>query len=178
MTREDHGFLSGIIRDLKPKKILELGIAFGGTTSMIIKSLELSGIECEMFSIDLNHTFRDKETGYMIKNISIPSYIKYSLTIGKVLKDKIGEIGGDIDLVILDTNHNIPGEILEFLIVLPFMSRDGVVVIHDVVLNNVLATRKRNIGRSLRKICPKVLFSTVTAEKYYNTFEGGVINYK
>ena len=31
-----------------------------------------------------------------------------------------------------------------------------------------MATHNKQIGRSLRKICPKVLFSTVAGERYYN----------
>lgn len=168
MSREEHGFLSGIIKDLKPKKILEVGIAFGGTTAMIIKSLELAGLESELFSIDLNKEYRGREIGYSLKNIKRPPFVKHFLITGKLLKNHIGEIGDGIDLVVLDTSHNIPGEILEFLTVLPYMSKDGIVVLHDVHLSNILATSKKQVGRSLRKICPKVLFTTVSGEKYYN----------
>lgn len=168
MTREEHGFLSGIIEELKPKKILEVGIAFGGTSAMIIKSLELAEIECVMYSVDLNYVYRGIEVGSMLKNITLPQFVMHSIIKGKLLKDIIEQIGGDIDLVVLDTSHNIPGEILEFLTVLPFMSKNGVVVLHDVILCNKMVTHNRQIGRSLRKICPKVLFSTVSAEKYYN----------
>lgn len=168
MLREEHGFISGIIKELKPKKILEVGIAYGGTTAMIIKSLEMAGIESEIYSVDLNSCYRGKEIGYLLKNIKHPSYIKHSLITGELLKDCIEKIGGDIDLVILDTSHNIPGEILEFLTVLPYMSKDGMVVLHDVHLSNQKIAKKREAGRSLRKICPKVLFTTVSAEKFYN----------
>lgn len=168
MTREEHAFLSGIIKQIKPKKILEVGIAFGGTSALIIKSLEMEGIDSDVFSIDLNPVFRGEKTGYMINNITVPKNIKHSLVVGDLLKDKIDEIGGGIDLVILDTTHNIPGEILEFLTVLPFMSQDATVVLHDVVLSNKKATHNNQTGRSLRKICPKVLFSTVKAQKFYN----------
>lgn len=168
MSREEHGFISSIIKDLKPNKILEVGVAYGGTSAMIIKSLEIAGIESEIFSVDLNSDFRGKEIGCMLKNIEYPSTIKHVLIKGELLKDCIEEIGGGIDLVILDTSHNIPGEILEFLTVLPFMSKDGMVVLHDVHLSNMKIVAKKQAGRSLRKICPKVLFSTVSAEKFYN----------
>ncbi|MCH5240206.1 MAG: class I SAM-dependent methyltransferase [Muribaculaceae bacterium] len=168
MSREEHGFISRIVKDLQPKKILEVGVAYGGTTALLIKSLEMAGIEGEIFSVDLNSKFRGKKIGCMLKNINIPTNIKHSLTTGKLLKDCIEEIGEGIDLVVLDTSHNIPGEILEFLTVLPYMSKDGIVVLHDVHLSNLKAAIKKQAGRSLRKICPKVLFSTVSGEKFYN----------
>lgn len=168
MSRNEHGFLSGLIKQLRPQKILEVGIGYGGTTSMILKTLELVGSECELFSIDLNSKYRGTDVGFMLKNVIPPHFVKHSIIIGKLLKDIIQQVGGNIDLVILDTSHNIPGEILEFLTVLPFMSEHGIVVLHDVALCNKMAIHKIKTGRALRKICPKILFTSVSGEKYYD----------
>ena len=42
------------------------------------------------------------------------------------------DIGKDIDLCFIDTTHCSPGEFLDYLQVLPFMKRNGIIVIHDI----------------------------------------------
>lgn len=168
MLHNEHGFLSGIIRKQRPKKVLEVGVAEGGTTALIIESLEMAECRCEMYSIDLAKSYNGSKVGFMkdiVKNIQ---FVDHTLFTETFLKNKIEDIGGEIDLVILDTTHNIPGEILEFLTCLPFLSKDAIVVLHDVNVCNYMATDSRKVIPSLRKICTKVLFTTVSGEKYFN----------
>lgn len=44
------------------------------------------------------------------------------------------EIGGDIDLCLLDTAHCNPGEFLDFLIILPYLKKNAVLILHDTCL--------------------------------------------
>ena len=74
MSDFDSAYLCGLIKERKPKKILELGIAAGGTTSIILENLLQLGLDstCEIHSVDLNETFyRDiphlKEQNYHIR---------------------------------------------------------------------------------------------------------------
>ena len=72
MSRDDHGFLSGLLRDKRPKKILEVGVANGGTTLMIMKTLQMLGLKSEVVSVDLNkYWYHDntKETGFLCKQM-------------------------------------------------------------------------------------------------------------
>ena len=48
--------------------------------------------------------------------------------LGKLAIERMDEIGGDIDVFIIDTMHVLPGEILDFLALLPYL-RDGAIVI-------------------------------------------------
>jgi hypothetical protein len=47
----------------------------------------------------------------------------------------LDEIGGDIDFALLDTMHTNPGEILDFLMILPFLRDDATIVFHDTQLH-------------------------------------------
>ena len=53
MSESDHGFICGLLKKYKPKKILEVGVANGGTTGVIINALNLIGEKCQMYSIDI-----------------------------------------------------------------------------------------------------------------------------
>ena len=63
MSDYEQYFLCGLIRDRKPKKVVEIGIAEGSTTAVIYEALSLLGRQCEMYSIDIDEQLyydRDK----------------------------------------------------------------------------------------------------------------------
>ena len=45
------------------------------------------------------------------------------------------EIGGEIDLCLIDTMHINPGEFLDFLIVLPYLKKNAILILHDIALH-------------------------------------------
>lgn len=168
MSIEDHGFLSGLIRELRPRKVLEVGTAYGGTTSLIVKSLELLEQPCEMISVDIKEIYRGKETGCVFKRQPEPQYVKHSFMLGRELPYIIDDIGGGWDLVILDTMHKVPGEILDFLAVMPHLSDNGTVVLHDIMLSNRRIFLRGMTGIALQETATKILFASASGEKYYN----------
>ena len=50
-------YLYGLIRDQHPHKILEIGVAAGGTTSVILNCLSKLDIKCQLFSVDVSEKF-------------------------------------------------------------------------------------------------------------------------
>ena len=59
MSEFDSSFLCGLIRKYMPKKIVEVGVAAGGTTAIILQCLALlkHNENCEVYSVDLNEKF-------------------------------------------------------------------------------------------------------------------------
>ena len=173
MSEFESGFLCGVIKKLRPKKILEVGVAAGGSTAIILQALEDIGEPYEMHSIDLRQIFfmegfKDKACGFLAtfaleNNLINPNGFRgtHKLHLGKFLPQVIDEIGGDIDLVILDTVHSMPGEGLDFLAVLPYLTPNAVVVLHDVSEN-------QHGVENYYQHATTVLFSAVTAEKFLN----------
>lgn len=122
------------------KKIVEIEVAEGGTTSVIMKSLLLLNMESKVYSVDLNECLycdREKETGYIWKSLSnnILGKSTQEFKLGNTIAGCINEIGSGIDSAIIDTTHILPGEILDFLCILPYLKKDATVILHDVALN-------------------------------------------
>ena len=91
---------------------------------------------------------------------------------GKILPQVIDEIGGDIDFVILDTVHMLPGEVLDFIAVLPYLKAGSLVVMHDLSLHQYAPAKLfRNAFSN------SALFSAVTAEKFLNFDERAFFRY-
>ena len=166
MSEFDSAFLCGALKTFRPKKILEVGVSAGGSTVIILQALEDLGVSYEMYSVDASiESYRDKSkvSGFMAayakQHIFGNMNGAHEFHLGKILPQVIDEIGGGIDFVILDTVHSLPGEVLDFLAVLPYLTDNAIVVLHDVSLHQIEALYENATG---------VLFGAVTAEKFLN----------
>ncbi len=165
----DSAFLCGLLRAYRPKKVLELGVADGGSTAVILQALTDLGEPFSLHSVDVRtraFVAPDREIGYLggMAAEALGVSDRYALYAGAILPWVIEGIGGDIDFLILDTTHSLPGETLDFLTAFPFLSPDAVVCLHDIRQNLKLPP-------SPMKIATNVLFHSVAAEKYMNTDE-------
>lgn len=107
MSRTDHGFLCGMIKKIMPRRILEVGVAEGGTTAVIAKSMEMLELPCEMYSVDLDEKLwcnKEYETGYIFKALQKADNVKHQFLFGRTIAGQIENCmrGGKADLVILD----------------------------------------------------------------------------
>lgn len=165
MSVDQLGFLCGLIRKYKPMKIVEIGVAGGGTTAVILNCVSQLGINSKIFSIDVAlKYYRDssKQVGYLIEECRelLQQEIDHTLYIGQFAPECLESIGKDIDMLILDTVHRLPGELLDFLACYPFLKKGSIVVLHDITLNHYSGS-----GHSF---ATKLLLDTVVAEKIFN----------
>lgn len=94
MSSHDHSFLCGMIKKVKPQKLVEIGVAEGGTTAVIMEALTMLGLNSEVWSVDLSENFycdSTKKTGY--------EYINLEKKCGKIL-------GGDKTQVFVWKNNS------------------------------------------------------------------------
>ena len=164
MTEFESAFLCGLIKELKPRKIVEVGIAAGGTTAIILKCLEMIGMadSTEMFSVDLSEHFyrgNGENSGYLAEGILHREDVsfRHQFLLGKLLPEVIADIGNDIDFLILDTVHVLPGELLDFLTAYPFLAVNACVVLHDIACNHYFETPS--------SFATQILFDSVVADK-------------
>lgn len=165
MIESEIGFLCGLIRDNKPKKIVEVGVAAGGTTAAILECLSELNYKNKMYSVDLSETYyRDihKPSGFIAEEYKqkINYMGEHKFLLGKVLPERLDEIGKGIDFLILDTMHILPGEVLDFLAAFPYLSENAIVVLHD--------TFYHYRHHTYAGYATSILFQTVTADKYFN----------
>ena len=117
MSRNERYFLNGIIRSLKPKKILEAGVANGGGTSIILNAIrDIDG--ARLYSVDYtekSYRHPDKPSGFLVEEKFPELADKWTVYRGGDVSRFVEDIGGDIDLFMLDTVHTHPWETLNFL---------------------------------------------------------------
>lgn len=168
LSEAEHGFICGLIRKYKPKKIVELGVSGGGTSVLVLNCLQKLGLnDTKVYSVDLSETYHfnpDKKCGFQIDEAK--PYLKnidnHKLILGKILPEVIEDIAkdGKIDFIILDTTHYLPGELMDFAIAIPFLADNAVVVLDD--------TSFWFEGENRWAFATKVLFDLcISPNKYY-----------
>ena len=136
MSDIDRKFLNGVVREVKPNKILEIGVSYGMSSAIILNAIK-DFKDSFLYSIDYNtihYCDKTKKTGFILEEKEEYEKLldKHKLYTGGVTAKFIEEIGGDIDLCFIDTAHVNPGEFMDILMVLPYLKNNAVVVIHDV----------------------------------------------
>lgn len=158
-------FINGIIRKFKPKKILEVGISAGVNSAIIlniIKDME----NTNLYSIDIMdkwHADNTKLSGFVAEEKCKNLMNKWKLYTGNVAAKFMDEIGNNIDLVLLDTAHVNPGEFLDFLMIKPYLSKNAIIIIHDIQLHNTDNHYDSTCGLS---------YACLHGEKFYPKMDG------
>jgi predicted O-methyltransferase YrrM len=134
---EDSGlFLYSLCKIIKPKAVLETGVAYGMSSAYILQALHEnnSGI---LYSID--SIFRPWETKEMI-GAAIPPHLRsnWKLVLGTTsekLKEVLSSIG-EIDIFIHDSLHSYKNMLYEYEAAWPFIKERGLLISDDVSANN------------------------------------------
>ncbi len=165
MSENESAFLCGLLKTKKPKVVLEVGVAAGATTSIMLQCLKDIGKPFEMYSIDLMDTFyrdKTKRSGFLaVQANEVLKCDGWKLFTGHVAPYYIDNYSKGIDFLMLDSAHAMPGEVLDFLGLFPFLNQGAIVCLHDIALN---------LETPMHCACTasNLLFNTVVGNKYLN----------
>lgn len=180
LSDENLGFICGLIKERRPGKIVEVGVSAGGTTCVILNCLEKLKLDSDVYSVDLSYTWHydaSKRCGYQIDNAKqyLGNVGKHRLFLGKNIAQVIdSEIGKGVDMLILDTIHYLPGELLDFLVSLPYLSQHAVIILDDLIFAHG--------GENTNAIATKTLFDLLVVDRVFPPnvifpkMGGGIVN--
>lgn len=166
MSVDEIWFVKHFIKKYNPKKIVEIGISAGGNT---VNLLNWKDKDAELFSIDIaREWYKDttKLSGFMADELGEKS--NWKLYRGYDYLDVFEEIGNDIDFIIIDTVHSMPGEFLTFLATLPQLKDGCIVVLHDIHLNMVKFHYDQFSNYDKDAYCTGLLFGGVSSSKKWS----------
>lgn len=162
MLPELHAYICGLIKRHKPKKILEVGVFHGASSVVYLQAIKTLNLDAKLYSVDIAN---DTPAASNVQRWAPHLIEKWNLHYGRDVSAYLDEIGGGIDFCILDTAHYMPGEVLNFLCVLPYLKDGAIVVIDDQIAQfRLISDFVREIGSESMISC-KVLFDIVVAEK-------------
>jgi len=155
-------FLNGIVRRYRPKKIVEIGVNRGCSSSIILNAIQ-DFDDSHLYSIDLN---AQDFVGDCVKNL-FPNFLsKWTLYKGNIAAKYMEEIGKDIDMALIDSAHFEPGEILDFIIVLPFLSEEAIIVMHDIANQITVPKKAKNSYGKRNEWAPYIIFNSIRGKTF------------
>lgn len=170
MSATDLKFLIYLLKKYKPKKILEIGVCNGGSSYYLLKE---SGPKCIVHSVDIEKECphdKSKLCGYtaeenLDRSVWENRWVRH---LGTDIIDCIDEIGGDIDFVLIDTVHTMPGEFLSYLAIIPYLKKNAVIVLHDIYENyHEIIDGKMLTTWNADSFCTGLLLSSVPSKRKY-----------
>lgn len=162
MLENEQKLFVHLMKENTPSKILELGTHIGGTTAVILATMEELNLNAKLYSVDLyaaEENMRntiDESVSKKYPNWNQDNWLIYC---DHVIAEVIEDIKGDIDFCIIDTSHMLPGEVLDFITILPFLQDGAIVVLHD--------TRLATAGVARIANATNILFSSVVASEKF-----------
>ena len=127
-------FLNGLIRKNKLKNCLEIGVAYGGTSILILNAIK-DMKNSYLVSLDLNEQMYmdpSKKTGYRVHKYFPELTKNWKLYTGDQPHKFLVQLEIAFDFLFLDTAHIAPGEIINFIESLPFLKEKAIIAIHDI----------------------------------------------
>ena len=155
MSAEELWFLKHLFKKFNPKKIVEVGTSFGGSAIIILNAID-DLKDSKLYSIDLD---KGNHVGKCLHKYFQNLMKKWTLFTGNIATAFLEEIGNNIDMAFFDTSHQEPGEIMDFLMVLPFLKENAIVAFHDIAIQ-ITHSPERN------EWAPYIIFNGIRGEKY------------
>jgi hypothetical protein len=142
ISEYDARFLAGLAHFSNPRRVVEIGVASGWSSVVLLKALSTLEGDRKVTGIDLSPSFyldNSIPTGQAVQEAVPELKPNYNLITGRFAMDVMPEVG-KVDFAFIDGNHMHPWATLDALSVLPFMDRGCWIALHD--LN--LCTRERH----------------------------------
>ncbi|WP_343505041.1 class I SAM-dependent methyltransferase [Alloyangia pacifica] len=151
ISKRDENFISGIISYLKPQKVVEVGVASGWSSTVILNAMSQLGApdgkeDVWLTGVDLSPDYYlDKEirTGAAVAEIVPDLLPHYRLKTGVFSFQAMPDVGG-VDFAFIDAHHAHPWATFDLLSVIPFMSPNSWVALHDINLCTVPRHQHKN----------------------------------
>ena len=135
LWHEQPYFINGVIRKYRPKKCLEIGVASGGSSVLILNAIK-DIKDSFLISLDLStdlYCNKQYKTGYTVYKNFPELTQKWRLYTGEQPHKFLDELKLKFDFLLLDTVHFSPGEIINLIEVLPFLEENAIIVLHDIM---------------------------------------------
>ena len=137
ISLDEQKYLNGMVRKFKPKKLVEIGVSGGGTSALMLNAIK-DMPDAKLYSIDRYVNWyrgEGKKSGWAIEERFSELMNKWTFYTGVNTAEVIEKIGNNIDFAYIDTVHKCPGEMINFLEILPFLKEEAIVVLHDTYMN-------------------------------------------
>ncbi len=136
ISAEDAVFLHGVVKEIRPAAMIELGVAAGCSSAVILQAMEGMGVGT-LHSFDIaTHCYFDptRPVGAAVAEMGASGQARWTLRSGTAADVGRALAGAEIPLAFVDANHAHPWPTLDVMALLPALTPDGWVVLHGISL--------------------------------------------
>jgi predicted O-methyltransferase YrrM len=166
ISERDAAFFTGLAMEVRPSKVVEIGVASGWGSCVLLSALDVAGrSDAELHGVDIASRFFYDEayaTGQCVAEVLPECVTRYRLRTGVTIGECAPAIGGGIDFAFIDAHHMHPWATLDLLAILPFLVPGSWVAMHDLNLSRKEDQEHRNRG-------PKYLFEAWEDDRLHST---------
>lgn len=147
-TRSSHGgidfhtagHLLSLIEATKPVNLVEIGVASGASTCLILRLLEKMNSTAVLSSFDIGRTVfqaPDMAIGHLVRETFPEGTPAWRLNTGMMSSDVARTIEGKADFVFIDANHEHPWPAIDTLMAISFTKPGCLILHHDINLPRI-----------------------------------------
>jgi len=136
ISEYDSRFLSGLALFVKARRVVEIGVASGWSSAVLLNALSHADNPATVTGIDLFPNYyvdTSIPTGRAVYEVVPELASNYRLLTGRMAFDAMSDVG-KVDFAFIDGHHMHPWATLDMLSVLPFIERGRWVALHDLNL--------------------------------------------
>jgi predicted O-methyltransferase YrrM len=144
ISRGDARFLYEMIEDLRPAKILEIGVASGVSTVLLLETLEALTLDAHLYSFDIEDRYYARKDLRLGEHIferfgEAPEQLSLNPRVSSMeLTPRLLEIAREpVDFTFIDAEHSHPWPCLDLLAILKAVKPGSWVALHDINLPNL-----------------------------------------
>lgn len=136
LSNENLIWICSLIERFRPKRILEIGVSTGGATSVYLNCIKKLNLQTELVSVDSETIafYKDGKPDIGAEVYELSAYLdlkNFKLIKGKYIPEIASNIGV-FDMIIMDTVHFIPGEVLDLLCLKNNLHKDTIIILDDI----------------------------------------------
>jgi hypothetical protein len=162
ISLHDAAFVDGMIRELRPECMIEVGVASGCSSAVMLRSLLGLGGDRQLHSFDIAamcYFDTSRPVGSAVNEMGIEADDMWHLYPRNVAADAAVRLEGmQAALAFVDGDHRHPFPTLDCLALLPVLADDAWIILHDIAL------ARRSRGR-FPYVGPQVLYEGWPGEK-------------
>jgi predicted O-methyltransferase YrrM len=146
----DVQFLGNLIEKVKPVNIIEIGVASGFSSSIMIASAISNRADFKTLkAFDLFESYyldSSRKTGACVYDMIPDNLELFDLRTGVITAEIDAIELNEFEFAFIDANHMHPWASLDLLAIIPFLKENSWVALHDIFLNTVERHKHKNRG--------------------------------